>query len=916
MAVAAQLVKRNICTWIEYEQVISFRGTKVLNGLFGVAKSTLLPDTRPVLRVIMNLIPSNAVLRQLHGCVQELPSVTQYLSLILEDGEQLSLCQSDMTSAFYLFSLPPQWSRFLAFNLMADGAEIGKTAGIQYCLSCGVLPMGWSSAVPVMQEISQNLLLRGGLPLDQRVDRTRPLPNWLTEVLEGSRSTSRAWYHVYLDNFFAGERVRQGEEGDDAAELHRKAETCWNDAGVLSSEKKRISKAREVQELGAEIDGIGGLLGVSAERLVRLIQSTAFILSKAQVPKKWLQVVSGRWVHVLQFRRAGMSSLHLVWRWISGKKLGVKGQLAARRELLMLCLGSCLLHTHLGAAMSGTCTASDASGKGGAVGKATELSDEGKEFCAALLRQPSSGCRAPILVLSLFNGIGGAFRAYDLIGVEPMGLISYEISKHANRVVGRRWPHAMLKGDVRGISRKEVFSWLLLFPHVMELHLWGGFPCVDLSAVKFGRKNLEGSESGLFREILKVLELPRQVFGRTFKILFFIENVASMDKSAQKEIDAALGVRPYKVQCADAVPISRPRFCWTNHALGLLPGVKVVDKGDYLEISAVNEYPLEQTWLTEGCSWPSSGSGVVFPTCMKAIKRLQPPPRPAGLDRTPQPARDRWAADDFKYPPYQYKDQYVIWRGNSWRLIDSSERELLHGYGWGHTSVCMSASDIKKDVQAYEDLRCSLVGDSFSLYSFAIFAWSACASLLPGMTYAHLCSRMGMAPGFCAPSSSSCPLARRLVYANDMCTKGDVSSLGRLLLTRVNHTGSDIGISTGAVMNPKAFPRQSACASWWCWKHVFHCRWQKSEHINRLEMRSILLALRWRIQHLTESSCRFIHLTDSYISMSVISKGRSSSEALMSIMRKLAAVQFSFNLYPILIHVESTENPTDEASRF
>jgi hypothetical protein len=66
---------------------------------------------------------------------------------------------------------------------------------------------------------------------------------------------------------------------------------------------------------------------------------------------------------------------------------------------------------------------------------------------------------------------------------------------------------------------------------------------------------------------------------------------------------------------------------------------------------------------------------------------------------------------------------------------------------------------------------------------------------------------------------------------------------------------------------------------------------------------------------LTESSCRFIHLTDSYISMSVISKGRSSSEALMSIMRKLAAVQFSFNLYPILIHVESTENPTDEASR-
>ena len=93
------------------------------------------------------------------------------------------------------------------------------------------------------------------------------------------------------------------------------------------------------------------------------------------------------------------------------------------------------------------------------------------------------------------------------------------------------------------------------------------------------------------------------------------------------------------------------------------------------------------------------------------------------------------------------------------------------------------------------------------------------------------------------------------------------------------------------------------------------CRWGVPEHINRLEMRSILLALKWRVQHLGEVDCRFIHLTDSYVSMSVISKGRSSSDMLMSVMRKIAAYQFGFSLFPILIHVESTENPTDDASR-
>ena len=80
-------------------------------------------------------------------------------------------------------------------------------------------------------------------------------------------------------------------------------------------------------------------------------------------------------------------------------------------------------------------------------------------------------------------------------------------------------------------------------------------------------------------------------------------------------------------------------------------------------------------------------------------------------------------------------------------------------------------------------------------------------------------------------------------------------------------------------------------------------------------MRSILLAFRWRVEHLMETNVRFLHLTDSYVSMSVIAKGRSSSQMLMSIMKQIASFQFGFNLYPVLIHAESIENPTDEASR-
>lgn len=140
--------------------------------------------------------------------------------------------------------------------------------------------------------------------------------------------------------------------------------------------------AEAAQELGAMFDSEARLLGASAERLVKLIQSTAMVLSKSRIAKKWLQVICGRWVHILRFRRAGMATLQQAWKWIGGKKLSIKLANAARKGLAKLCAGACLFHTFLGAEISQVATASDASGKGGAVGRADVLSDEGKQFCA------------------------------------------------------------------------------------------------------------------------------------------------------------------------------------------------------------------------------------------------------------------------------------------------------------------------------------------------------------------------------------------------------------------------------------------------------------------------------------------------------------------------------------------------------
>ena len=173
---------------------------------------------------------------------------------------------------------------------------------------------------------------------------------------------------------------------------------------------------------------------------------------------------------------------------------------------------------------------------------------------------------------------------------------------------------------------------------------------------------------------------------------------------------------------------------------------------------------------------------------------------------------------------------------------------------------------------------------------------------------------MGMAPGFCCPISVAIPLQRRLGYGA-VSKPVPVVSLHGAMLRRVNHTGSDVRISTGHVLNPRAFPRQSASAQWWEWQKVFAYRWQKSDHINSLELRSISHSLEWRVRHLKECHVRVFHLTDSYIAMSIISKGRTSSKMLKPLLARLAVYLLAMDIQLVVSHVESAENPTDDASR-
>eukprot|EP00438_Fugacium_kawagutii_P011728 Skav222902 [mRNA] locus=scaffold1489:76567:81134:+ [translate_table: standard] len=706
---ARMLVQRRICTWVKAEDVAVYRNEKVLSGMFGVQKKGRTSNNLPILRLIMNLIPANATLRPILGRVSRLPSICSWANIVVEANEIITVCQSDMQAAFYLFALPRSWSRLLCFNLSFRGEELGGPdfeSSQRYYLACGVLPMGWSSAVGIMQCVAEEVLLRNGLPEENQVRAGRPLPRWLTQVGHKAAKEKRMWWHVYLDNYASGEKCLEDEEPIGGS-WQVQVEDIWERAGIVCSKEKSVKDVSEAVELGAYVSGKSRWIGASPERIIKLVKTTWWLITRIVIPKKLLQVVMGRWIFILQFRRPGMSHFQKVWEAISRKRtMQLDGQI--REELFMATLGVCLFHTFLGAEPEDGITCSDASTTGGGIAYAEKLTTAGINFLANQ-EEERKPVTVPVAVVSLFNGIGGAFRCYDLAGAQVVGGIAVEIHEPAQRVMSRIWPHIQQWGDIRTLDGDSLEECLEKIGQFDELHIWCGFPCVDLSSAKHGRKNLEGEGSGLIREAVRIIKVLKQRYHmKTIKRI--IENVCSMDVSAREEISQMLGLLPYKLDPSSQVPMSRPRFCWTDVEIEETDQLWMEEHGGYVEIKVLSEWPSPEDWLDKDC--PPAEDGVIYPTFMKSIPRLQPPPKPVGLHRCSQGTVSRWQSDDFRFPPYQYGDRYLIWdpHQDSYRLLSCEERERLMGLGAGITSYCKSASQAKQNRRGYQDERYSLIG--------------------------------------------------------------------------------------------------------------------------------------------------------------------------------------------------------------
>ena len=121
------------------------KGKAVMNGAFGVAKpGKFLEDERPILPLIIDFRGTNSVSRILTGDVKTLSGAAAFQHVVLFEGKVVR-------SRMMVFKGKVKWST-LGFNRPGE-VHVGAA----------VLPMGWASAVGVLQHAHRRLALRNPL---------------------------------------------------------------------------------------------------------------------------------------------------------------------------------------------------------------------------------------------------------------------------------------------------------------------------------------------------------------------------------------------------------------------------------------------------------------------------------------------------------------------------------------------------------------------------------------------------------------------------------------------------------------------------------------------------------------------------------------------------------------------------------
>lgn len=236
------------------------------------------------------------------------------------------------------------------------------------------------------------------------------------------------------------------------------------------------------------------------------------------------------------------------------------------------------------------------------------------------------------------------------------------------------------------------------------------------------------------------------------------------------------------------------------------------------------------------------------------------------------------------------------------------------GFPRHYTTNCVVKRE--QGTMAHNDTRLSLVGNSWSV---PVVAWilsklGVLLGLNELLSVEEIVQRT--APG--ATTDFQTFLQRpSMTQQYFKKTHDGGKRLVNKFLSLVSLKGEDIMLQSSSEDQARYHRlRASVPARLWKWKTAASWAWSsRHEHINVLETRAVLTALRWRLERQKQLHGKFIHLVDSLVVLHSLSRGRSSSKKLRRTILRVNALLLATKSQAVWAYVHTKQNPADAPSR-
>ena len=918
--VCAGLLDKGVCQLLAKSDVYELNGCCLFSGMFGVSKEEFSQDGVEIMRLIMNLVPVNRLCRNLGGDISTLPSWAGMTPYLLEENQVILMSSEDIRCFFYLFEIPMNWRRFMAFGKEVPVSLCPPGSSEAHFLASRVLPMGFLNSVSIAQHVHRRIARMS-------LHGIKPSLGPQNEIRKDKPFAAVEWhYRVYLDNFDTLSKVDKelaeqltGQVSTEVLAM-RQGYQYW---GLPRHPKKSVEQQPVAEVQGAIVDGVTGRVKPKPQKILKYIELAWSLVQVGRSSQKQMQIVCGGLVYCCMFRRPLLGLLNQVWNFISsfaGEPPVIKKDLPpmVKFELIRFIAAVPLAQMNLRTPVCGSVTASDASEYGGGFCVTSGLTPMGVHAAGCAIRGdlPDVEDHVQVLSIGLFDGIGALRVACDILRLPMAGHISSEVSKEGSRVLESHFPDTVSVGDVQLITQEHVLEWGARYSNVGVVLVGGGPPCQGVSGLNSDRKGaLKDARSKLFTHVRRIYDMCVQVFVWA-QVHFLMESVFSMDAKDRGIMSQHMRTTPFMVDASNISICRRPRLYWVSWEVQATAEAHVSDsKGegweDYQVISLEAQVEASN-YLLPGWELVTPPA---LPTFTTSRPRAHPGNRPAGLWQCSDNEILKWKADDHRYPPYVYRDCNGVRDGQGViRLPSIREKEVAMGFSVDYTAPCLPKG--KQHGSAYEDVRHTLIGNSWSV---PVVSWLLSQLFAPlGLTDVRSPQQVVQAvrPGG-SPHLQTYLQRPPLGQCRKTIPEVPEASLTKKLLNFVSIKGEDLLLQASSE-NTVRFHRlrSSVPARLWRWKVVCGWEWRRSGfHINVLEMQSVLTCLQWRLNRRRDINCRLLHLTDSLVTLHALSRGRSSSRKFRAVLSKINSLLLASDVHPLWGYVSTKQNPADRPSR-